>query len=221
MQPQADFDPQARRQEAAARRPFGRAGDADAGSRRSLLLAGQCRDRGRRRAAAADLEARAAHQEHPRRSARLADARRAQGRRSAGRRARDADGPAAATDDPARARRYLRRQPEAEMFAGFADFAFYRIATQRARIWSPASAASSISSRTDVLTDLAERGRAARGRGRRHRAHERRSRRGLPALCDQAAAARPDGDWRCVGFDPEGLELQHGRMALRLPFPQR
>ena len=31
----------------------------------------------------------------------------------------------------------------------------------------------------------------------------------------------PDGDWRCVGCDPEGLELQQGRTALRLPFPQR
>ncbi len=31
----------------------------------------------------------------------------------------------------------------------------------------------------------------------------------------------PDGDWRCVGCDPEGLELQLGRTALRLPFPQR
>jgi putative heme iron utilization protein len=30
----------------------------------------------------------------------------------------------------------------------------------------------------------------------------------------------PDGDWRCVGIDPEGLELQQGRTALRLPFPQ-
>jgi putative heme iron utilization protein len=30
-----------------------------------------------------------------------------------------------------------------------------------------------------------------------------------------------DGDWRCVGCDPEGLELQQGRTALRLPFPQR
>ena len=31
----------------------------------------------------------------------------------------------------------------------------------------------------------------------------------------------PDGDWRCVGCDPEGLDLQFGRTALRLPFPQR
>ncbi|MGC2686848.1 MAG: DUF2470 domain-containing protein, partial [Pseudolabrys sp.] len=30
-----------------------------------------------------------------------------------------------------------------------------------------------------------------------------------------------DGEWRCVGIDPEGLELQKGRTALRLPFPQR
>ena len=31
----------------------------------------------------------------------------------------------------------------------------------------------------------------------------------------------PDGEWRCVGCDPEGLDLQLGRTALRLPFPQR
>ncbi len=30
-----------------------------------------------------------------------------------------------------------------------------------------------------------------------------------------------DGEWRCVGIDPEGIELQYGRKALRLPFPQR
>jgi hypothetical protein len=29
------------------------------------------------------------------------------------------------------------------------------------------------------------------------------------------------GAWRCVGCDPEGLELQLDRTALRLPFPQR
>jgi hypothetical protein len=30
-----------------------------------------------------------------------------------------------------------------------------------------------------------------------------------------------DGEWRCVGCDPEGLELQLDRTALRLAFPQR
>ena len=31
----------------------------------------------------------------------------------------------------------------------------------------------------------------------------------------------PEGDWRCVGCDPEGLDLQWDRIGLRLPFPQR
>jgi putative heme iron utilization protein len=31
----------------------------------------------------------------------------------------------------------------------------------------------------------------------------------------------PDGDWRCVGCDPEGLELQLDRAAVRLLFPRR
>ncbi len=31
----------------------------------------------------------------------------------------------------------------------------------------------------------------------------------------------PNGDWRCAGIDPEGVELQNDRTALRLPFPQR
>src|SRR5262249_34537549 len=33
--------------------------------------------------------------------------------------------------------------------------------------------------------------------------------------------AAPDGNWRCVGIDPEGIELQDGRHALRLLFPRR
>src|SRR5215475_5337372 len=43
-------------------------------------------------------------------------------------------GTSAATDDPDVRRRYLERQPEAEMFAGFADFAFYRIALKAAHL---------------------------------------------------------------------------------------
>src|SRR5947209_9481653 len=36
-------------------------------------------------------------------------------------------GRASVTEDPEARRRYLARQPEAEMFAGFRDFAFYKI----------------------------------------------------------------------------------------------
>src|ERR1700681_3930832 len=43
-------------------------------------------------------------------------------------------GTAAATDDPEMRRRYLERQPEAQMFAGFADFSLYRIAVAGAHL---------------------------------------------------------------------------------------
>jgi putative heme iron utilization protein len=40
-------------------------------------------------------------------------------------------------------------------------------------------------------------------------------------LCATRLLGAPDGAWRCVGCDPEGLELQLDRTALRLAFPQR
>jgi len=43
-------------------------------------------------------------------------------------------GTAAATDDPDARRRYLERQPERKCFAGFADFAFYRITLKAAHL---------------------------------------------------------------------------------------
>ena len=43
-------------------------------------------------------------------------------------------GTAAVSDDKDVRRRYLERQPEAEMFAGFGDFAFYRIALKGAHL---------------------------------------------------------------------------------------
>src|ERR1700757_4404384 len=43
-------------------------------------------------------------------------------------------GTAAASADSDVRRRYLARQPEAEMFAGFADFAFYRVSLKSAHL---------------------------------------------------------------------------------------
>src|SRR5947207_5229660 len=43
-------------------------------------------------------------------------------------------GTAAPTPDPDARRRYLDRQPEAEMFAGFADFSFYRMQLKGAHL---------------------------------------------------------------------------------------
>jgi len=128
-------------------------------------------------------------------------------------------GTAAATDDKDIRRRYLDRQPEAEMFAGFGDFAFYRVVLKGAHlvagfgrivdlkpqdILTPTDdAAELVAAEPDILDHM-------------NQDHAETCR-----LYATKLLGAPDGAWRCVGCDPEGLELQLDRTALRLPFPQR
>src|SRR5262245_48036915 len=105
-------------------------------------------------------------------------------------------GTAAPTEDPHARRRYLDRQPEAEMFADFGDFAFYQVTLKAAHLVAGFG-------RIAILAHMnSDHGDAAR-------------------LYATKLLGAPDGEWRCVGCDPEGLELQLDRTALRLPFPQR
>lgn len=114
---------------------------------------------------------------------------------------------------------YLRRHPEAEMFAGFADFAFYRMAISRAHLVAGFGRIVDLAAQ-DILTDVsdAEALLAAEGEAIEHMntGHDEACR-----LYATKLLGGPDGDWTCVGVDPEGIELQCGRMALRLFFPQR
>jgi len=116
-------------------------------------------------------------------------------------------------------RRYLAQQPEAEMFAGFADFAFYQIKLKGAHLVAGFGRIVDLTA-ADLLTDLsgAESLVAAEPEVIAH------------MNADHVEACRlyatrllgaPDGDWRCVGCDPDGLDLQKERTALRLLFPQR
>ncbi len=128
-------------------------------------------------------------------------------------------GIAAATGDPDARRRYLARQPEAETFAGFADFAFYRMEIKAAHLVAGFGRIVDLSP-GDILTDLrgAETLLAAEPEILAHMNDDHADAVRLYATRLLGAA---EGDWRCVGCDPEGLELQLGRAALRLVFPQR
>lgn len=128
-------------------------------------------------------------------------------------------GTAAATDDAAARRRYLARQPEAEEFAGFADFAIYAITLKAAHLVAgfgrivdlkPADLLTPVDDAADLVA--AEPDIVAHMNGEHADAVRLYATRLLGAA---------DGAWRCVGCDPEGLELQLDRTALRLPFPQR
>jgi heme iron utilization protein len=128
-------------------------------------------------------------------------------------------GTAAKTDSDDARRRYLARQPEAEAFAGFGDFAFYEIRLKAAHLVAGFGRIVDLKAQ-DVLTDLAgaETLVAAEPEVIAHMNADHADACRLYATKLLGAA---DGDWRCAGCDPEGLDLQNGRSGLRLPFPQR
>lgn len=128
-------------------------------------------------------------------------------------------GRAEVSGDPEIRRRYLARHPEAEMFAGFRDFAFYRIGLTAVHLVAgfgrivdlkPAEVLTDISGASPLLEaepDIL--------------AHMNADHADTCRLYATRLLGAPEADWRCVGCDPEGLELQHDRTALRLFFPQR
>jgi len=128
-------------------------------------------------------------------------------------------GTIAADSDPYLLRRYVWRQPEAEMFAGFADFAIYRIALTKAHLVAGFGRIVDLTA-GEVLTDLA--GAEALVEAEESAIeHMNTDHREALRLYATKLLGGADGDWLCVGVDPEGLELQCGRTALRLAFPQR
>lgn len=128
-------------------------------------------------------------------------------------------GSAVKSDSEAVRRRYLAHQPEAEMFAGFKDFAFYEVQLKGAHLVAGFGRIVDLAPE-DILTDLtgaealveAEPGVIE---------HMNADHADTTRLYATKLLGAPDGDWRVVGCDPEGLDLQFERTGLRLPFPQR
>jgi heme oxygenase (biliverdin-IX-beta and delta-forming) len=116
-------------------------------------------------------------------------------------------------------RRFLVRHPKSELYADFPDFAFWRMAVVSAHLNGGFARAADLKP-SGVLTDVA----GADGLlDAEESAIEHMN-------SDHAEACRlyatkllgaPEGGWRCVGIDPDGLDLQYGQTGLRLAFPQR
>lgn len=124
-----------------------------------------------------------------------------------------------AKSDPSVAGAYLRRHPEAKMFANFGDFAFYRMEIGRAHLVAGFGRIVDVNAK-DLLADLSD-AQALIEAEPGAIAHMNEDHADACRLYATKLLGAPDGDWRCVGIDPDGLELQRGRTALRLPFPQR
>lgn len=127
-------------------------------------------------------------------------------------------GTCAKTDSSA-ADPYLRRHPEAEMFANFGDFAFYRMEIARVHLVAGFGRIVDLPPQ-EILTDISEAQPLVEAEAGAI-AHMNADHADACRLYATKLLGAPDGEWRCVGIDPEGVELQQGRTARRLAFPQR
>ena len=128
-------------------------------------------------------------------------------------------GTAAETEEVQVRRRYLARHPDAEVYAGFKDFAFYQITVKGVHLVAGFGRIVDLEP-ADLLTDISD-AEALITAEPEVIAHMNEEHAETCRLYAVKLLGAEDGAWRCVGCDPEGLELQLDRTARRLPFPQR
>ena len=124
-------------------------------------------------------------------------------------------GRAAKTGDERLKRRFLVHHPDAEMYAGFGDFNFYRVAPERAHLvagfgrirWLAAAdllpgppAMALAESESDIV------------------AHMNADHADAIQLYAGRLLGLPAGGWRMTGIDAEGLDLRHAGRVARLAF---
>ncbi len=116
-------------------------------------------------------------------------------------------------------RRYLNAHPSAEAFVSFADFSFFRIRPawthlvagfgrildlKAARFLTDISGAEALVEAEPGIID-----------------HMNTDHRDTMNLYATKLLGASEGDWRCSGCDPEGIDMQSGQTVLRLEFPER
>jgi heme iron utilization protein len=116
-------------------------------------------------------------------------------------------------------RRFLARHPKSELYAGFADFSFWRMPIVSAHLNAGFARAVDLEGK-DIMTDLsgAEALLAAEEGAVAHINNDHADAVGLYAT---KLLGAEDGPWRLTGLDPEGLDLALGDVTLRLHFAER
>ncbi len=125
-------------------------------------------------------------------------------------------GKAERTDDKRLAARFVGRHPGSAMYAGFKDFAFWRIDLTRAHLvagfgrihwidrdkllYDAGPAASLQEAEADII------------------AHMNGEHADAVQLYAAKLLGKPGGEWTMTGIDPEGADLRHGGEVARLTF---
>ena len=123
------------------------------------------------------------------------------------------------SDEPRIRRRFLARHPKSELYAGFGDFAFWRMTVASAHLNGGFARAADLTA-ADVLTDIANARTLVEAEADAV-AHMNADHAEALRLYATKLIGAPDGKWTCVGIDPDGIDLQLGQTGARLPFPQR
>jgi hypothetical protein len=127
---------------------------------------------------------------------------------------------ARASDDEARVRRrFLARHPKSELYAGFGDFAFWRMTIVSAHLNGGFARAADLKA-ADVLTDIADAADLVAAEADAI-AHMNSDHAEACRLYATKLLGESDGPWRMTGIDSDGADLALGDRTARLAFPQR
>jgi putative heme iron utilization protein len=120
-------------------------------------------------------------------------------------------------EEPRVRQRFLARHPKSELYAGFADFSFWRLNAVSAHFNGGFARAADLTA-ADVTTDVsgAESLMAAEASAIAHMNDDHAE---AVRLYATKLLGASDGHWRLTGLDPDGLDLACGDTTLRLPFP--
>ena len=121
--------------------------------------------------------------------------------------------------EPRIRRRFLARHPKAELYAGFADFSFWRFFVASGHLNAGFARAADLKG-SEITTDLsgAESLLAAEETAVTHMNDDHAE---AVRLYATKLLGAEDGLWRLTGIDPEGLDLALGDATLRLAFAER
>ena len=115
--------------------------------------------------------------------------------------------------------RFLRRHPKAELYVDFGDFSFWRLDLSAARVIGGFGRIDMLEA-SDIITDMSGADALVDAEDRSVD-HMNADHRDALKLYATALRGAPDGDWRVVGIDPEGMDLGWRDATLRLDFPER
>ncbi len=121
--------------------------------------------------------------------------------------------------EPRLRRRFLARHPKSELYAGFADFSFWRLDAVSAHLNGGFARAADLTA-AEVMADVSGADDLIEAEPSVV-AHMNADHAEAVRLYATKLLGAEDGPWRLTGLDPEGLDLACGDATLRLIFAER